>query len=117
MSELERIVLTKSYSGPLISIKELKVILSKGLFAVFKVSNLKTEAENKANKHYSSTGTLYRGDGDAFRHVYFSALLYRDFDKQFSIDLLTAHEENVVDLIDKNMDLHNNSRGISLFEV
>lgn len=117
MSELERIVLTKSYSGPLISIKELKVILSKGLFAVFKVNNLKTEAENKANKHYSSTGTLYRGDGDAFRHVYFSALLYRDFDKQFSIELLTAHEENVADLIDKNMDLHNNSRGISLFEV
>lgn len=48
--------------------------------------------------------------------MYLACSLYKEVDKQFAIDLLNAHEEGQTGL-DSKMDLHNNSRGIYLYEL
>lgn len=57
--------------------------------------------------------SLHNGEGDAFRHCYWSALMTRDIGVLNTLAITNAHEDfpgNPED--EKKMDLHNNAQGI-----
>lgn len=83
-----------------------------------------TEALNVASSLYSAN-QLYLGNGDAFRHAYWNAILVKSFGGQFNgggtdkksahgvqraAAWTTAHEQNSSG-IDRQMDLNNNNVG------
>jgi hypothetical protein len=71
------------------------------------------EALREAQNSYSAG--LHNGNGDAFRHCYWSALLTRDIGERKALAFTNAHEEwcgNPSE--EKTMDLYNNSIGIAI---
>jgi hypothetical protein len=59
--------------------------------------------------------TLHNGEGDAFRHCYWSALLGRDIGKNNAVQFTSAHEgfsDNPSG--ERAMDLHNNAVGAGI---
>lgn len=94
---------------------EFKVIMNAlGLSGFFTVKNIAEEVTQTTIEKYGING--YQDDSDAFRHIYLTCVLYDRISRSFAIDLMTAHESETADGIDKQMDLHNNSRGVSLYE-
>lgn len=76
---------------------------------------MKNFAVAETIRHYGEN--QWANDSDAFRHTYFAALLSYEFGTSFALELTTAHEAYTEDPLDKKMDLHNNSRGIALYDV
>lgn len=76
---------------------------------------VKNFAVTETIRHYGEN--QWANDSDAFRHTYFAALLSYEFGTSFALELTTAHEAYTEDPLDKKMDLHNNSRGITLYDV
>lgn len=76
--------------------------------------------KNCAERALQISSSLYTAnelnnlDGDAFRHVYWSAILSQSVGDSAALALTTAHENDTTSL-SSQMDLHNNSVGISLF--
>lgn len=66
-------------------------------------------ASGQANYLYQPS-TLWKGNGDAFRHAYWNALLHHDIGDQLATAFTTAHEANSSG-VDKEMDLNNNAIG------
>ncbi len=105
---------SKRYVGGLNSAEFNIIFNSLGLRGFFKVRDIANEVTDTTIEKYGISG--YQDDSDAFRHTYLSAVLYDRISKKFSIDLMTAHEKETTDSLDKKMDLHNNSRGICLYD-
>jgi len=78
------------------------------------VIDIKDRAISKTVEFYGSNS--WRDDGDAFRHTCFAAILTLRFGASFAQELTDAHESEAPLGLDRNMDLHNNSRGISLYD-
>lgn len=81
------------------------------------VSVIKNNAEKallEARKKFPGA-SLHNGEGDAFRHCFWSALLARDIGASYAKQFTTAHE-NYSDNPPKErgMDLYNNSVGFSI---
>lgn len=68
------------------------------------------EAESKAKELYVE-GQLYLGNGDAFRHAYWNALMVKRCGIEFAQQMATAHESDTPEGLDKQMDLRNNAYG------
>lgn len=56
------------------------------------------------------------GDSNAFLHAYWSALIYKNISKEWSILWTKAHEENEHEDFYTEMDLFNNELGLKIFE-
>lgn len=54
--------------------------------------NLKCTHVIKANTISQQTYTLWQGNGDAYRHAYWSALMTKKIDRDFAYDVGLAHE-------------------------
>lgn len=68
----------------------------------------------EAASRYRGAG-LHNGNGDAFRHCYWSALLARDIGADNALAFTTAHENYSGNPAgERAMDLHNNSAGIKV---
>lgn len=81
-----------------------------------KAKNLATQASKEAEKRYKKY-TLWQGNGDAFRHAYWSALMTKHISKDFAYKARYAHEgykvgtyDDIKDL-DAKMDIRNNHLG------
>ena len=60
-------------------------------------------------------GSLHNGEGDAFRHCYWSAMLTRDIGEHNALKYLSAHEDFADNPAgEKTMDMHNNHQGIAV---
>jgi len=79
----------------------------KGLQALYYGNKAIDESEAR----YSSG--LHNGNGDAFRHAYWNALMVKHIDYDWAVAWATAHEEGAEGqpLIEKQMDLYNNAEG------
>lgn len=105
-----------SYS-PLTSLtsQEISLYTAHPIKAV-KAKNCATIAENKTNEWYKNY-TTWQGNGDAFRHAYWSALMTKKIDRDFAYEAGLAHEglskgysfSEQVD--DTKMDISNNYSG------
>lgn len=84
-------------------------LAAKHPFKALKVNNCRNQATSKANEFYSEG--LYQGNGDAFRHVYWNALMTIEIGASWAESFATAHESETADGIDKTMDLNNNASG------
>jgi hypothetical protein len=59
--------------------------------------------------------SLHNGDGDSFRHCFWSALLARDIGKNNALQFTTAHEGYSANPSgERAMDLHNNGVGVGI---
>lgn len=67
-------------------------------------------ASNTASSLYEAD-TLYLGNGDAFRHTYWNALMANDIGESKAAAFATAHEAETPDGVDRTMDLNNNDVG------
>ncbi len=81
------------------------------------ISTIKEDADKasaESQRRYSGQG-LHNGNGDAFRHCFWSALLSRDIGPDNARAFTTAHE-NYSDnpAGERAMDLHNNNVGIQI---
>ena len=66
-------------------------------------------------KHRFGAGSLHNGDGDAFRHCYWSALMSRDLGYDNAKTFVSAHENFTGNPVrEKEMDMHNNHEGLIL---
>lgn len=70
-------------------------------------------ALTEAQRLYQSS-TLYLGNGDAFRHTYWNALMTLDVGYDLAKAFADAHESETADGVDKTMDLNNNNIGRNL---
>ncbi len=77
-----------------------------------KIFSNSKKANDAANKRYKKE-TLWKGNGDAFRHAYWNVLNRNSVGERFSKMFSTAHESEASG-IDKTMDLKNNEIGIRL---
>jgi len=81
------------------------------------IGTIKTDADKalaEAASRFPGAG-LHNGNGDAFRHCYWSALLARDIGPANALTFTNAHEDYSANPAgEKAMDLHNNSVGISI---
>ena len=81
------------------------------------VSVIKESADKalaEAQRRYRGPG-LHNGNGDAFRHCYWSALLARDIGARNARAFTTAHEGYSANPPgEREMDLNNNGVGISI---
>ncbi len=85
---------------------------------LFTLYNLVDRVEAEEIKNYSNIEIgNWQTDRDAFRHTYLSAMLTYEFGEEFAKALTDAHEADTIDELDKEMDLHNNARGIDLEKV
>ncbi|WWU66780.1 hypothetical protein QJR26_18360 (plasmid) [Clostridium baratii] len=75
-------------------------------------SNAK-KANDAAFKRYTRE-SLWKGNGDAFRHTYWNVLNRRSVGASFAKLFSDAHESEEPNGIDKTMDLRNNKIGIDL---
>ncbi len=106
---------SNGYLGTELNKTEFQLIFDRlGLLGFLKIKNIRDEVVDKTKKYYGDSNG--NDDSDAFRHMYLAGTLYKEIDKQFAIDLLNAHEEGQTGLSSK-MDLHNNSRGLYLYEL
>lgn len=106
---------SNGYLGTELNKTEFQLVFDRlGLLGFLKIKNIRDEVVDKTKKYYGDSNG--NDDSDAFRHMYLAGTLYKEIDKQFAIDLLNAHEEGQTGLSSK-MDLHNNSRGLYLYEV
>ncbi|WP_408609373.1 DUF6973 domain-containing protein [Caldicellulosiruptor changbaiensis] len=85
--------------------------LIKGLKAIWAGYKADTEDREKYND-----SVLHNGNGDAFRHAYWNALMVKYIDYSWAYDWATAHEEGATGqpAIEKEMDLYNNMMGRTL---
>ena len=68
----------------------------------------------EARRRFSGDGQ-HNGNGDAFRHCYWSSLLARDITPEKALQFTTAHEAYWGNPAgEKAMDLHNNGVGIGI---
>ena len=89
---------------------------------VSKVLDCATDASNETKKRYKAY-TEWQGNGDAFRHAYWSALMTKKLGKDFAWKAGLAHEglgtsyvfDNQND--DKKMDINNNYSGRQIGET
>lgn len=83
----------------------------KGLKAIWAGYKADTEARERYND-----SVLHNGNGDAFRHAYWNALMVKYIDYSWAYDWATAHEEGATgqSAIEKEMDLYNNMMGWTL---
>ncbi len=79
-------------------------------FDAVNVYNDAQAALSQAQYLYQAS-TLYQGNGDAFRHSYWNALMYHDVGPLLAEGFATAHESTSPEGIDKSMDLFNNNVG------
>lgn len=89
-----------------------KLALSIRPLAIGTVQDDAEKALAEAKKRFPAA-SLHNGEGDAFRHCYWSALMARDIGFSSTKSITDAHEDfdgNPPD--EKEMDLHNNLRGI-----
>lgn len=70
-------------------------------------------ALSEAQRLYQDS-TLYLGNGDAFRHTYWNALMTFDVGSNLAKAFADAHESETADGVDKTMDLNNNNIGRNL---
>lgn len=110
----ESLFVRQRYVGGLTPAEFHVIMNALGLKGFFTVRDIANEVTNVTVEKYGING--YQDDSDAFRHIYLTCVLYDRISRKFAIDLMTAHESETEDGIDKEMDLHNNSRGISLYE-
>lgn len=118
-------LLTKSYlpdSYENLTDKEKELVKRHPLEAIVYYQK-STQAMEVSNSIYSEN-QLYQGNGDAFRHAYWNAILVKAYGNQTSGNTekkalhgveranawTTAHEQNSSG-VDKEMDLHNNNVG------
>lgn len=80
--------------------------------ALLVLSNSK-KANDAAYKRYTRE-SLWKGNGDAFRHTYWNVLNRRSVGESFAKLFSDAHESEDPNGIDKTMDLRNNKIGIDL---
>lgn len=66
-------------------------LYSKHPWMALKAKNAATDAENAACKYWQKY-TLYQGNGDAFRHGYWSALLTKRIGRDWAYEIGLAHE-------------------------
>ena len=85
-----------------------------GLGGFFTVRDIANEVTDTTIEMYGANGS--QDDSDAFRHIYLTCVLYERISKYFSQKLMTDHESENTNVVDKNMDLHNNARGLILYE-
>ena len=71
-------------------------------------------AEFAANNAYDDVAD--EGNGNAYRHLYWTFLLSYNFGVNFAYDFVVAHEMAEADGNAKDMDLHNDAITIKLFE-
>jgi len=101
------LVLSNAYPG--LTIQE-RALVSKYPTKMLKAYKLSWKAENLCLDIFSNS----RGNdaSDACRHFVWSALLYKEYGKEFSTKILDAHEENPKQLKnEKSMDTANNRLG------
>lgn len=81
------------------------------------ISTIKENADKalaEAQRRYAGAG-LHNGNGDAFRHCYWSALLARDIGPENALTFTTAHEAYSGNPAgEREMDLHNNAVGVGI---
>lgn len=80
-----------------------------------KCSKAKNDSETavvQSEKYYVST-VLYNGNGDAFRHAYWNALMVKSISAKYAKYFADAHEYGADNqpALEKQMDLHNNRLG------
>lgn len=89
-----------------------KVSLGLRPFAVPSVNECATKAMAEAARRFPRH-TLHNGEGDAFRHAYWSALMTREIGFLNTKAITDSHEESDTNPPDeKAMDLHNNLQGM-----
>jgi hypothetical protein len=92
--------------------KEREFILANP-FSVGTIQDDVNKALAEAQRRYP--GTVHNGEGDAFRHCYWSALLTRDVGAANAKAFTDAHEDKAGNPAgEKAMDLHNNGVGIDV---
>lgn len=80
--------------------------------AIYVYADAQTALEEAENRYQYNT--LYQGNGDAFRHAYWNALMTNDIGSNKAELFANAHESETPDGIDKTMDLYNNAQGRSI---
>ena len=88
---------------------ELALVVLYPVEAIYVYNDAQT-ALSEAQYYYNSN-TLYQGNGDAFRHAYWNALMTKHIGSWMAYLFATAHESTTPDGIDKTMDLNNNEIG------
>lgn len=88
---------------------ELALVVLYPVYAVYVYNDAQT-ADSEARRLYQSS-TLYLGNGDAFRHTYWNALMTKNVGSFIAELFATAHESDTPDGVDKTMDLNNNYTG------
>lgn len=103
--------ITPSYTiwGMNLNAQELALVVLYPWEAISVYNDAQT-ALTRAQALYQSS-TLYQGNGDAFRHAYWNALMVDDVGVILAEAFATAHEYETPDGIDKTMDLNNNVEG------
>ncbi len=78
--------------------------------AVWDYKNITEDAEKTAAQLYPDS--QFEGQGDAFRHAYWNALMTQRFGEEWTTEMTTAHEKSGGNIAQREaMDLYNNSRG------
>jgi len=91
-----------------------KVFLATHPHLILTIKEDADKASAEAYRRFRGPG-LHNGNGDAFRHCFWSALLARDIGKPNAQAFTTAHEaysDNPAG--ERAMDLHNNAAGIKI---
>ncbi|WP_214749050.1 MULTISPECIES: hypothetical protein [unclassified Exiguobacterium] len=86
-----------------------------------KCTKAKSDSETaveQAEKYYKSS-VLYNGNGDAFRHAYWNALMVKSITAKYAKYFADAHEYGADNqpAIERQMDLHNNRLGRYIAET
>ncbi len=103
--------ITPSYTiwGKNLNAAEIALTVLFPIAAIQVYFDAQTATEEAENRYQYNT--LYQGNGDAFRHAYWNALMIYHIGA-FKAELFAnAHESEAPDGIDKTMDLFNNSYG------
>ncbi|CCV64105.1 conserved hypothetical protein [Alteracholeplasma palmae J233] len=82
-------------------------------FKALKVKKCVNKAYAKTTEFYVDDAT-YKKNGDAFRHVYWNALMTKEIGAEYAEKFATAHESESEDALDTLMDMKNNKIGRSL---
>lgn len=88
---------------------ELEMVILHPIAAITVYNDAQAASTTAQNIYVSST--LYQGNGDAFRHAYWNALMTSHLNSSLAYDFATANEAATPDGIDKTMDLNNNAKG------
>lgn len=78
--------------------------------AVYDYVQITEAAKDRAEELYPTS--QFEGQGDAFRHAYWNALMTQRFGEEWTTEMTTAHEKSGANIAQREaMDLFNNSRG------